>query len=88
MGSPRLLAKSTTWCHQHSKVSSVGSPRARSILTLRSDPDDDLPNNHRLSNLEHRPEIDGRWSIPTFLWIFDRFSRIILQPPITPTPAD
>lgn len=56
--------------------------------TLRSDPDDDLSDNHRLSNLEHCPEIDGRWDIPPFLWMFDRYTRIVFQPPIAPTPTD
>lgn len=44
----------------------------RRILTLRSDPDRDIPNNRRLSNLEHFQEVERRRNIPHPLWIPDR----------------
>lgn len=72
MGSPRRLARGTTWRRRCSKVRFIGVLRVNCTFTFRSDPDDNLPNGYRLSNLEHFPEINRHGGIPPFLWVLDR----------------
>jgi hypothetical protein len=69
MGFQRMLARNTTWWRQCSKASSLMFTGALYPETLLSDPDNNFPSDHWLSDVEYFSEIQRYGSVPPRLWI-------------------